>query len=267
MSAPNASAFSGNIPENYDAGLVPVLMVPFAQDLSSRATGRSVLELAAGTGVLTAMLCRQLGDGAAVTATDLNDAMLAVLTERTKGMNVTVRTADACDLPFADETFDSIAAQFGVMFFPDKPCSFVQAHRVLEPGGKYVFNVWDSLDHNDFARVVNDMLREMFPENPPKFYETPFGFHDIEQMVSWLEGAGFSDVHFERVTMECTGPSVAAFCRGLIDGNPVSLELAALGGTAMDDARNELERRFTDTYGDRPFSMKMQAIVFEATKR
>ena len=46
-----------------------------------------------------------------------------------------------------------------------------------------------------------------------------------------------------------------------------TMELAALGGTAMDDARNELERRFTDAYGDRPFSMKMQAIVFEATKR
>jgi ubiquinone/menaquinone biosynthesis C-methylase UbiE len=242
-------------------------MTPFAADLAPRVSGPAILELAAGTGVLTRMLCDQLGDEAHVTATDLNEPMLAILRRRTTGKNVSIQHADACDLPFEDEKFDSVVSQFGVMFFPNKPCALGHAYRVLKPGGRFIFNVWDSLEHNDFARVTNAVLKELFVENPPKFYETPFGFHDTAVMTEWLHGAGFVDVKFERVAKECTGECLADFCTGLIDGNPVAMELESLGGTSTDDARYELQSRFANSFGDKPFSMKMQAIVFEATKR
>ncbi len=269
MSAFNPAAFSGDIPVKYDRGLGPVLFVPFADDLVARIHamhGDRILELAAGTGILTERLARKVGDGVPITATDLNDAMLEVLRKRTGGLTATAETADACDLHFEDESFDTVACQFGVMFFPDKVKSFVEARRVLRPGGKYFFNVWDDKSNNDFARCASEMLNEMFAGNPPKFYETPFGYADTAIVTADLREAGFTEVTFERVTKECTGDSVEAFCEGLIEGNPIVMELQALGGDAVKRARAEIERRIKHEFGDGPFRAKMQAIVFEATK-
>ena len=53
------------------------------------------------------------------------------------------RQADALQLPFADASFDAVACQFGAMFFPDRVAGYREARRVLRPGGRFVFNVWD----------------------------------------------------------------------------------------------------------------------------
>jgi ubiquinone/menaquinone biosynthesis C-methylase UbiE len=55
-------------------------------------------------------------------------------------------------LPFADGSFDAVVCQFGVMFFPDKRKSYSEVLRVLAPGGRYVFSVWDSPRYNPFGR-------------------------------------------------------------------------------------------------------------------
>ena len=78
MSDMNRS-FAGNMPEFYDRFLVPVMFEPFAQDLARRLEGMQsghVLELAAGTGSVTRALARTLPATVAITATDLNPAML-----------------------------------------------------------------------------------------------------------------------------------------------------------------------------------------------
>ena len=46
-------------------------------------------------------------------------------------------------LPFADASFDVVVCQFSIMFFPEKEKSYREAYRVLAPGGRYVFSVWD----------------------------------------------------------------------------------------------------------------------------
>src|SRR3712207_8211495 len=51
--------------------------------------------------------------------------------------NVVFKQADAQSLPFDDGSFDVVACQFGVMFFPDKLQSYGEALRVLGPGGAY----------------------------------------------------------------------------------------------------------------------------------
>ena len=48
-------------------------------------------------------------------------------------------------LPFAAASFDAVVCQFGAMFFPDRVAGYREARRVLKPGGRFVFNVWDSL--------------------------------------------------------------------------------------------------------------------------
>ena len=97
--------FSGSIPRLYDTYLVPLIFESYAADLARRLALRSlsrVLEIAAGTGVVTRALASALPENVSVVATDLNQAMLdhasAVGTKRA----VEWRQADAMQLPFRD---------------------------------------------------------------------------------------------------------------------------------------------------------------------
>ena len=152
MTAPATdSEFAGSIPQLYDRYLVPLIFEPYAMDLSRRVAvlqPARVLEIAAGTGVVTRHLARELPAGTAIVATDLNQPMLDQAAARGTARPVEWRQADALALPFEDESFDAVVCQFGVMFFPEKSKGFSEARRVLRPGGVFVFSVWDRIEDN-----------------------------------------------------------------------------------------------------------------------
>ena len=79
---------------------------------------------------------------------------------------ITWRQADALALPFEDQSFEAVACQFGVMFFPDKVQGYKEARRVLKPGGQFFFNVWDRISENEFADVVTEALAFFFRRIP-----------------------------------------------------------------------------------------------------
>src|SRR5215831_4029660 len=147
MSDMNRS-FAGQMPEFYDRFLVPIMFAPFAQDLAQRLHGMlsgHVLELAAGTGVVTRALTRTLPAAVAITATDLNPAMLMQAKSHAGLERIQWQEADALSLPFADQQSDHIVCQFGVMLFPDKVAVFregsearwsLPVQRVRQPRGQ-----------------------------------------------------------------------------------------------------------------------------------
>ena len=59
------------------------------------------------------------------------------------------------EIYFVSGAFDRVVCQFGVMFYPDKDRGYAEACRVLRPGGRFVFNVWDSLDHNPLCALIH----------------------------------------------------------------------------------------------------------------
>jgi len=127
----------------YDEYLVPAVFRPYADDLASRVARHRpgvVLELAAGTGVLTQTMRARL-PGTRITATDLNLAMVEV--GSAKVPSATWRQADAVQLPFGDASVDLVACQFGVMFFPDRAAAYAEARRVLRPGGELLLMVYN----------------------------------------------------------------------------------------------------------------------------
>src|SRR5213592_3764109 len=197
MGSPNSDkVFAGSIPKLYETHLVPLIFEPYAADLVNRLRSRScsrVLEVAAGTGVVTRVLAYALPDTVAIVATDLNQAMLdqaaAVGTKRA----VEWRQADAMKLIFGDATFDAVVCQFGVMFFPERSKAFSEARRVLRPGGVFLFNVWDRIEENEFADTVTIALASVFPKDPPRFMaRTPHGYHDRTQLARDLANGGFT---------------------------------------------------------------------------
>ncbi len=136
-------AFVDAIPEIYERLLVPLIFESYAVDLARRVAAilpLNVLEIAAGTGVLTRQLARALPDGASIVATDLNAPMLAQARARGTQRAVQWEVADALNLPHEDGRFDAVACQFGVMFFPDKSRGYSEVRRVLRPRGRFFFN-------------------------------------------------------------------------------------------------------------------------------
>src|SRR5882672_11328558 len=138
MASPDTDkVFTGSIPKLYETYLVPLIFEPYAADLVNRLASRSVtrvLEIAAGTGVVTRTLASVLPERVSIVATDLNQSMLDQASALGTRRPVEWRQADATQLPFEDETFDAVVCQFGVMFFPDKSKAFSEAHRVLTSG-------------------------------------------------------------------------------------------------------------------------------------
>jgi len=258
--------FAGSIPKIYDTHLVPLIFQAYADDLAQRLAARPVqrvLEIAAGTGVVTRALAARLPEEAAIVATDLNQAMLdhaqAVGTLR----RVEWRQTDAMQLPFADGEFDAVVCQFGAMFFPDKPKAFAEARRVLRPDGAFMFNVWDRIEDNEFADAVTTALAGFFPEDPPRFLaRTPHGYHDKAAIARDLTQGGFrarAEIVTRAERSRATAPRIpaVAFCQG----TPLRSEIEARGASRLEAATAAAERAIAQRFGAGAVEGKMQAHV------
>ncbi len=263
--------FSGSIPKLYESHLVPLIFEPFATDLVNRLASRSptrVLEIAAGTGVVTRKLASVLPANVEIVATDLNQSMLDLAATVGTERAVEWRQADAMQLPFPDESFDAVVCQFGVMFFPDKTKAFAEARRVLRLGGIFIFNVWDRIEKNEFADTVTTALESMFPADPPRFMaRTPHGYHDQASIERDLKGGGFTaSPQIATVTARSRAnaariPAIA-YCRGTPLRNEIEARGAARLDEAIDRAADAIERRF----GRGPVDGKIQAHVVAVEK-
>ena len=152
------------------------------------------------------------------------------------------------------------------MFFPDKPISCHEARRVLAPGGRYVFSVWDAHRHNPFGRIAYKTVATFFPTDPPQFYQVPFSCHHIDPIKEWLIDAGFSDIRIAVVRLEKQIPDAAAFARGIVYGNPLIDQIRARGGVDPDRVVNAVTAALHLEFGADPGRMSLQAIVFEARR-
>jgi SAM-dependent methyltransferase len=266
----DAASFIGNIPEHYDTGLGPVIFVDYAADIARRTAAcgpARVLETAAGTGIVTRQLRDFLPPNVHLTATDLNAPMLEVA--RTKfrpGEAVEFRPADAAALPFSDGAFDAVVCQFGVMFFPQKETAYREVHRVLAPGGHYLFSVWDSHRHNPFGRIAHETAGSFFPADPPQFYNVPFSYYRIDPIKESLMEAGFTDINVAVVRLKKEIPDVSRFARGLVHGNPLIDQLRTRGGVEPDRVVDALAQALRGEFGGDPPWMPLQAIVFSAVR-
>lgn len=102
--------------------------------------GQRALDVAGGTGDLSAGMCKQVGDKGLVILTDINAAMLAegrdAMTDRGFVNNVRFSLANAERLPFPDNSFDCVTIGFGLRNVTDKSAALRAMQRVLKPGGQ-----------------------------------------------------------------------------------------------------------------------------------
>jgi ubiquinone/menaquinone biosynthesis C-methylase UbiE len=271
MSTSSDTAFSGSIPEIYDRLLVPLIFEPYARDLVKRAEKlrpRSVLEIAAGTGVVTRAMAARLPAGTRYVATDLNPPMLDYASAKHQpGSHIEWRQADALSLPFADNTFDVLVCQFGAMFFPDKVRAYSEARRVLQPGGHFIFNVWDRIADNEFADVVTEALAARFPSDPPRFMaRIPHGYHDVAQIRADLNAAGFTEVTIEAIEKSSRASTARLPAIAYCQGTPLRTEIEARDPAGLQAATDHAAEVLTQRFGTGAVEGRISAVVVTATQ-
>jgi SAM-dependent methyltransferase len=256
--------FAGGMPEIYDACLVPLIFQSYAEEIARRAVdgdAENVLETAAGTGVVTRALAPLLNPNARYVVSDLNSPMLRRASSRQPPDNrISWQQADALDLPFDEAAFDLVCCQFGVMFFPDRIAGYREALRVLKPGGRFLFNVWDRIGENGFACVVTNRLALLYPDDPPLFLaRTPHGYHGVARIQADLRSAGFSKVEIETVAHISTAASPSIPAMAYCQGTPLRNEIEARPHWSLESATAWASDAVRDVYGEGRVSAKIQA--------
>ena len=262
--------FDGSIPELYERYLAELLFQPYADDLAQRVSDLrhgTLLEIAAGTGVVTRALSMSLSPDVRILATDLNEGMLRVAAQRTQAPSVTWQQADAQKLPFADGSANVVACQFGMMFVPDKVEAYKEAFRVLAPGGRFIFSMWDRLARNEVSQIVTRAVEALYPDDPPRFFErTPFGYFEAAPLEADLERAGFQQIEIETVERVSQAVSAEHVAIGLCHGTPLRSEIETRNPDGLAAATAAARSALQAHFGAGPFKNRMSALVVTAAR-
>lgn len=261
--------FAGSLPKFYDTLMVPLIFADYAAHLAelvAACSPGSVLETAAGSGVVTRALAPKLSPDTRYVATDLNQPMLDYAAARQgSDSRIEWRQADALDLPFEDASFDVVCCQFGVMFFPSRIAGYAEARRVLRPGGRFIFSVWDRIEENAFADEVTNAVATLFPHDAPLFLaRTPHGYHDTALIREELSKAGFADIEIETRQELSRAPSARDAAIAYCQGTPLRNEIEARDASLLQLATDRATEAIASRHGQGPVAGKIQAHVIVA---
>jgi len=217
---------SGDAAEVYERFFVPALFAEWAPrvaDVAGILPGRSVLDVACGTGVLTREAARRAGE-AQVVGLDRNEGMLRVA--RARAPSIQWRQARAEALPYEDGTFDVAVCQFGLMFFEDRARALREMWRVLRPGGRLAVAVWGPLAETPGYAAMTALLDRLFGEHVADELRAPFALGDPGALASVLDAADIPDTRVIGVVGQARFPSLEDWVQTDIRGWTLSDVLA-----------------------------------------
>ena len=183
-------------------------------EMSGVRRGNSVLDIAGGTGDLTAKFSRIVGPEGTVVLADINDSMLKVGRDRLMdhGMvnNIKFSQADAQYLPFPDNTFDVITIAFGLRNVTDKDLALHSMLRVLKPGGRLLVLEFSKPDNPLLSKVYDTYSFSILPKLGKLFASDADSYQylaesirmhpDQQTLQDMMDSAGFENTDFHNMT-------------------------------------------------------------------
>ncbi len=208
-------------------------------DAADVMAGHRVLDVACGTGGLSAAAARR---GASPVGIDLAEAMVDAAREALPG--VEFRVGDAESLPFPDDGFDAAIGGFVLNHLPHPARCADECARVVAPGGRVAFAVWDRPVRSPLVALLGHALEQAGGDREAGVPEGPddFRYADGGRMRALLEGAGLVDVAIDRLELAVEVDDADALWNGLTGG----LVRAPAALAAHDDATRAKVREAFD---------------------
>ncbi|MEK9684029.1 MAG: class I SAM-dependent methyltransferase [Rhodospirillaceae bacterium] len=158
--------------------------------------GHQLLDLASGSGNPAISAALRMNGSGTITLTDLTLGMLQ--NARTRALNLDLKnlhycTADMNNLPFGDGIFDVITCRFGLMFPVNKVAAVTESLRVLKPGGRIAYMVWDAYEKNPPFFIPRRTVSQFFGEKEPPV-PARHAMSKPGTLETILKAAGYADV-------------------------------------------------------------------------
>jgi SAM-dependent methyltransferase len=178
--------------------------------------GKRVLDIATGPGYVAARAAER---GAESVGVDFSETMLEFA--RSRSPSVEFVHGDATELPFPNDSFDATTCAFLLLHLSRPEAAVAEAARVLAPGGRAAFSVWDEPSRGRWLGVVFDAFTAAGAVPPAEVPHGPpiFRFADDGEFTRLLTDAGFADVVIETVEFPLELASADDLWNGLVDGS------------------------------------------------
>ena len=176
--------------------------------------GHRVLDLAGGTGDLTAKFSQLVGDTGQVILGDINDSMLKVGRDKLRDLglvsNIEYVQMNAEALPFPDNSVDVITIAFGLRNVTDKDAAHRSMYRILKPGGRLLVLEFSKTDNEALSKLYDFYSFNILPNmgklvaNDSESYrylaESIRMHPDQETLKGMMENAGFEQATYQNMT-------------------------------------------------------------------
>ncbi len=220
----------------YEEFFVPALFLLWVKPVLAAAAigpGQSVLDVACGTGVLAREALKRVRPGGSIAGLDRNEGMLAVAKRTSPEIDWQPGVAEA--LPFADNHFDAVVSQFGLMFFDDRITALKEMWRVLRPGGRMAVAVWDALERTPGYADMTVLLQRLFGDRAADALRVPYVLGDPDTLLSLFAEAGIVDAQIQTPDGMARFPSIEAWVHADVKGWTLA--------DMIDDAQYETLKR------------------------
>ncbi|MDD4863661.1 MAG: bifunctional demethylmenaquinone methyltransferase/2-methoxy-6-polyprenyl-1,4-benzoquinol methylase UbiE [Alishewanella agri] len=186
----------------------------FTIDCSGVRPGQQVLDLAGGTGDITALFSKRVGPTGKVVLADINESMLNVGRDKLRDLglvtNIEFVQANAEALPFADNSFDIVSIGFGLRNVTDKDAALRSIFRVLKPGGRLLVLEFSKPQSEVLSKAYDLYSFRILPfmgqliANDKESYQylaESIRMHpDQETLKQMMQDAGFAEVSYHNLT-------------------------------------------------------------------
>ena len=240
--------------------------------LLAPAGGETVLEIAAGTGVVGLAAARLVSPGGRVVISDFSEKMVELSRSRARALglaNVECRELDAENLDLASGSVDGVVCRWGYMLMGDPAKALAETRRVLRPGGRLVCAVFGSPEQNPWAALPARVLRERghLPPPAPGFSPGILALADSAHVCELLNDAGFGNPEVEEVHFTWRFPAMDDYWAFLIDAaGAIAMVLRRLPEAELAEVRGEIAGRVRLAHGAQDIELPAMSLVASARR-
>lgn len=195
-----------SIAKSYDKILVPSLFKPWAIHLIENNqpwVGKTVLDLACGTGVVTKELAPNVSPNGRVFALDMNGQMLDIAKSKCREWHNHIDFIEgSCEsMAIPDSSVDRIVCQQGFQFFPNKQTAALEIYRVLKPGGRVIISTWCPVSECEIFGIICETLEALNEHEISHMMRVPFDFLTQRELKEPFKTVGFSNIEVSKQEM------------------------------------------------------------------